>query len=175
MKSENKIIITPKTKIYDLIVAYPQLEQKLKEIVPTFSNLKNNDVRNAIARVSSLQQIAAISSLKIDELIHLLREEVGQDCLLENETSGLSLNHSSPAWFNQNKIIAHLDVRPILASGDHPVHQVMAELSTLQNDKIFKMTAPFLPVPLIEKAASINCRHWVEKISETEYNIYFTK
>ena len=173
--SENNLIITPKTKVFDLLETYPQLEEKLIGLAPAFQRLKNPVLRKTIARISTLQQVAAIGNLKIDELINLLRKEVGQENFTEKNFSGPALNYLKPEWFNKEKVSTFLDVRPMLEAGEHPIHQVMADLNTLPNSEIYKMTASFVPVPLIEKASSFGCKHWVEKISENEFDIYFIK
>jgi len=63
----------------------------------------------------------------------------------------------------------------MLNRGEHPVHEVLAEVKKLKDDEIFKMIAPFNPVPLIEKSMSLGYRHWVNKVSEEEYYIFFIK
>jgi hypothetical protein len=59
--------------------------------------------------------------------------------------------------------------------GEHPVNQVMADLTNMESGNIYKLIAPFLPAPLIDKASSLNVEHWVEKISDNDFNIYFFK
>ena len=69
-----RIIITPKTKIYDLLEAYPELEEKLVEAAPQFRKLKNPMLRKTIARVTTLGQAAIIGGVKVEQLINKLRE-----------------------------------------------------------------------------------------------------
>lgn len=171
--SDNKIIITPKTKVSDLLEAFPQLEKTITRLVPAMDKLKNPVLRNTVGKVSTLQQIATMANVKVDELINRLRKEVGQESFIDNSFSLPTTNSEIPEWFSKEKISASLDVRPMLEAGEHPVHQVMADLNQLPAGKIYKMTASFMPVPLIEKASSLGCKNWVEKISENEYNIYF--
>ena len=61
----------------------------------------------------------------------------------------------------------------MLAAGEHPVNQVMEDLKVLDNGKIYKLTAPFLPAPLIDKASSMNYAHWMKKEDDGSYTIYF--
>jgi hypothetical protein len=68
-----------------------------------------------------------------------------------------------------------LDAREMLAAGEHPVNQVMADLKQLPARKIYKLEAPFLPAPLIDKATSMEIEHWVNEISEAEFEVYFYK
>jgi hypothetical protein len=55
------------------------------------------------------------------------------------------------------------------------VNQVMADLKQLPAGNLFKLEAPFLPAPLIDKASSIEIEHWVNEISEADFEIYFYK
>jgi hypothetical protein len=61
----------------------------------------------------------------------------------------------------------------MLKAGEQPVNQVISDLKKLNAGEIYKMTAPFLPAPLIDKATSLNFEHWAHKISEQEYEVYF--
>jgi len=169
----DNLIISPRTKVLQLIEAYPQLEDILISFVSAFKKLKNPVLRKTVAKVATLQQAAAIGNVKIEDLINLLRKEVGQDMC--EEASGSVYNTKKPDWFNENLVKKDLDAREMLGRGEHPVAQVMADLNLLENNSIFKLTAPFLPAPLIDKAISINIEHWVDKKSDELYNIYFCK
>jgi len=167
----DQLIITPKTKVLQAIEAYPQLEDILISYVPAFEKLKNPVLRRTVAKIATLQQAAAIGNVKVEDLINRLRAEIGQDLFTQND------NHmyitETPAWFNESLIAAELDARPMLAAGEHPVNQVMADLKMLENGKIYKLTAPFLPAPLIDKASSMNYAHWMKKEDDGSYTIYF--
>jgi len=173
--TEKRLIITPKTKVFDLLEAYPQFEKTLSNLVPALDKLKNPILLNTIGKVTSLQQIALMTKLKVDELINLLRKEIGQESFIAENFSEQVINSSVPEWFNKENVNVFLDVRPMLEAGEHPVHQVMADLNQLPEGNIYKMTASFMPVPLVEKASSLGYKHWIEKISDNEFNIYFIR
>lgn len=167
----NKLIINPKTKVYDLLEAYPELENLLIEKVPTFEKLKNPVLRKTIARITSLQQAAVIGNIPIDKLINFLRNEVGQTNLqIENEMNYVM---NKPEWFTSEKIAKSLDARPMLEAGEHPVNQVIADLKQLNEGEIYELTTPFLPAPLIDKASSLNFKHWISQEAENRFKIYF--
>jgi hypothetical protein len=63
----------------------------------------------------------------------------------------------------------------MLAQGEHPVNQVIADLNQLEKGAIYKLIAPFLPAPLIDKALSLDVKHWVVKENDESYLIYFYK
>jgi hypothetical protein len=173
MKHNENVIITPKTKVMQLIETWPQLEDVLIEYVPAFSKLKNPVLRNTVAKIATLQQAAAIGNVKVEDLINRLRKEVGQDML--DESQGMSFNKNQPAWFDLAKLYKELDAREMLAAGEHPVNQVMADLKQLPPGKIYRLVAPFLPAPLIDKASSISMNHWVNQVSDNEFEVYFYK
>ena len=60
---QNKIIISPKTKVLALIEAYPQLENTLISYVPVFEKLKNPVLRRTVAKIATLQQAAVIGNV----------------------------------------------------------------------------------------------------------------
>lgn len=170
---ETKLIITPKTKVYDLLAAYPELEQLLVDTIPTFSKLKNPVLRNTVAKITTLQQAAPIGNIKTEELINLLRKAVGQENMNDIQDTGFVT--MKPAWFHEDKIVRTFDVREMLEAGEHPVNQVLAEVKALKEGEIYSMIAPFLPAPLIEKAASLNARHWVDQVDDELFYVYFCK
>ena len=169
--SKKHIIISPKTKVLQLIETYPELEDVLINYVPAFKKLKNPVLRKTVAKIATLQQAASIGNVNVGDLINHLRKEVGQD-LVKDETVN-PYNTQQPDWFDESRIDQELDVRGMLAAGEHPVNQVMADLKKLPRNSIYKMIAPFLPAPLIDKASSIEAKHWVVKEKEDLYIIYF--
>lgn len=170
---DNQLIITPKTKVLQLIQHYPELEEILISVVPAFKKLKNPILRQTVAKVATLQQAAGIGNIKVEDLINRLRREVGQDDVCLSEAN--KYNHIKPDWFEQNKVTQSLDAGELLKQGEHPVNQVMADLKALPQGDIYEMTAPFVPVPLIDKATSMDYMHWIQKENESCVKIYFTK
>lgn len=57
----------------------------------------------------------------------------------------------TPSWLNKAKIKQSLDAREILASGGHPLEQVMGEIASFAPGEIYELITPFSPFPLIEK------------------------
>ncbi len=174
MEKENQLIITPRTKLLQLFDAYPQLEEVLSGYVPAYKKLINPNLRATVAGIVTLQQIAAIGSIRVEDLINHLRKETGQDLLIDHNTENEKMTQK-PEWFDESLIAQELDAKNMLAAGEHPVNQVMADLKVMDHNKIYKLAAPFLPAPLIDKALSMGVEHWVEKLNETDYNIYFYK
>jgi len=173
MDNNDKLIITPKTKISQILESYPELEDVLIEYAPAFKKLKNPVLRKTIARITSLQQAASVGNVDVDQLINRLRTEVGQDLYSGSESSDYIT--SKPDWFKEELITTEFNAKEMLDRGEHPVNQVIADLNKMEAGKIYKLVAPFLTAPLIDKASSLNVQHWVEKISDKDYFIYFYK
>ena len=170
---DDTLRITPKTKVLQLIEAYPQLESVLVAMVPAFRKLQNPLLRRTVAKVATLQQAAAVGGLKVEELINRLRREMGQDLCAEG--AGTAYNTARPAWFDPTRVTAKLDARPMLEAGEQPVNQAMADLAALAPGAIYELSAPFLPAPLIDKGASLGLEHWLVRESEENFMVYFHK
>lgn len=169
----NTLIITPKTKVLELIETYPQLEQVLTEYAPAFKNLKNPVLRRTVAKIATLQQAAAIGNVKAEELVNRLRKEVGQEFV--STESGGGYNFVQPAWFAMDKVKQQLNASEMLAAGEHPVNQVISDLNKQDSETIYLLIAPFLTAPLIDKATSLGFQHWVNQVSGEEFHIYFSR
>ena len=168
-----QLIITPKTKISDLLDAYPHLEDLLIEMAPPFKKLKNPVLRKTIARITTISQAATIGNLNVEELVNKLRGEVGQNLADVEPDGGVTFNLQQPGWFDNSKVVEEIDTRDMLHAGEQPVHVVLAGVKKLKQGEILKVIAPFLPAPLIEKASSLGAGHWVNQLGEEFFEIYF--
>lgn len=167
------MIITPKTKLMQVLEEYPELEEKLIAYIPAFKELKNPILRKTIARIATMQQVAAIGKIKVEDLINMLRKLVGQDCI--ESSDDFKVNTTKPEWFKEDEIAKSFDTRSMLERGEHPVNQVISDLGEMEDGKIYEMIASFLPVPLIEKGASLGFEHYVVSEKEDLVKVYFSK
>ncbi|MGE5313541.1 MAG: DUF1858 domain-containing protein [Acidobacteriota bacterium] len=168
-----QLIITPKTKIYDLLEAYPQLEEVLIGLAPDFSKLRNPVLRNTVAKVASISQAAAIGGLNVEDLVNKLRAAVGQDNIEQIEGAGMKYTTSRPDWFVQERIVKTIDIREMLNRNEQPVHEALSSVKQLKGDEILEIIAPFIPAPLLDKSLSLGYRHWLESRPDGEYRVYF--
>jgi hypothetical protein len=167
-----KLIISPRTRIMQLIEAYPRLEEILIREVPAFSKLKNPILRKTVARITTLQQAAIVGQIEVEFLINLLRKEVGQEIVDTGTDTNLksSIKTAQP---NPADIFRSLDAKPMLDAGEHPVAQVMEDLKQMPYGKVYVLHAPFIPAPLIDKAASLGFQHSLEQTTSTSWTVYF--
>ncbi|MBN2615961.1 MAG: DUF1858 domain-containing protein [Bacteroidales bacterium] len=170
-----KLIITPKTKIFDLLSAYPDLEEVLIESTPQFKKLRNPVLRKTITKITNLSQAAAIAHLKVEDLVNKLRAQAGQDRVEHMEDQDVHFTLEQPDWFDESHLVQVIDIRDMLHTGEQPVHEVLSALKKLEDRHILKIVAPFIPAPLIDKATSLNFQHWLDQKSGEEYWIYFSQ
>jgi hypothetical protein len=174
---EQKLVITPKTKILDLITDYPELEEILFDISPAFKQLKNPVLRRTVARVTTLQQAALVGGIKVEDLVNRLRKAAGKQEPVEisTDSEGKGAGGTIPEWFSADQVTTRLDAREMLNRGEHPVAQVLADLHTLPDQDIYELIAPFYPAPLIDKATGIGFKHYVLEVNAEEFRVYFRR
>jgi len=170
-----KLIITPKTKIYDLLEAFPELEDILIGSAPEFKKLKNPVLRKTITRITNIGQAAIIGGLNVEELVNRLREKVGQNSLEQLDGSRTKYVTSCSEWFRKEAVVQTIDIREMLNKGEQPVHEVLAAIKKLNETGILEIIAPFIPAPLLDKTLSLDYKHWLDKKGEGEYRVYFSK
>lgn len=161
----NQLTITPDTKISDLLDAYPQLQDKLIEIAPVFSKLKNPVLRKTIAKVTTLKQASVIGKVSLNELIRSLRIEAGQgteDSSSYDEASSAG-KKSRPQWASAENVVAEYDAREDLENGIHPVNKVVKETTSLSGSQVYLLVTGFVPAPLIDMLAGKGFESYTEE------------
>ncbi|MEZ5071520.1 MAG: DUF1858 domain-containing protein [Bacteroidales bacterium] len=167
--------ITPKTKIHELLEAYPQLEEVLIRSAPQFKKLQNPILRKTIARVTSLSQAAIVGGVNVEELIRSLREAAGQEGGGESENESPDYVYVQPKWFSPGAVAETIHIDEMLNRGEQPVHEVLSVLKKMKSEQILEVEAPFVPAPLIDKALGLGYAHWIMKITDQECLVYFKR
>jgi len=167
-----KNLITPDTKIADLLNDYPELEKVLIEASPLFIKLKNPVLRRTIAKVTSLKQAAAIGKVSLNELIIKCRQTAGQDVNTSFEEK--REKQEKPLWLNTAKVKIEYDVREDLDSGIQPMNRVLKETATLGKGEIYLLITAFEPLPLIELLKNRNFEYYTEE-KDGIFRTYFFK
>ena len=153
---------------------FPGLEARLIEIVPTFKKLKNPILRRTVAKIATVQQAATIANIPVNDLVNILRTEANQELEnLDHNPDNYALNFKKPEWLYKAKVANSLDLGPFLDAGEHPIHQVVADLKKLGDEDILEIVAPFLPAPLIDKGSSLGYDHFVEQGEGDAVKVYF--
>lgn len=171
---EEALIITPDTKILEMITEYPQLEEKLIELAPVFIKLKNPFLRKTVARVTTLRQASVVGGLGISDLITALRKEINQDTE-ENFTEHKKEDVEMPDWIKTFKKKAEYDAIPDINAGMHPLPKVIAETAGLAGDEYYLLITGFIPKPLIDTLANKGFLVYTGKIDDTRFGTYIRK
>ncbi|WP_288613010.1 DUF1858 domain-containing protein [uncultured Bacteroides sp.] len=154
--------INLQTKVTELLGAYPQLEEQLLKLSPTFAKLKNPILRRTVAKVTSLQQAAKIAGISPAQMVQALRKAVG---LSSGEMMKMEelLNENmdiTPGWFDESKITIRYDACPMIDMGASPMAEIIRLSKVLKEGEIMELTAPFEPVPIMEQLKSKGFEIW---------------
>lgn len=172
MTENHLLIITPKTRVGELLDAYPELESVLLELSPAFKKLKNPVLRKTVGKVATLQQAASLGNIPVTEVINTLRTEVGQQ-LFEGVDSGDVINYEKPEWFDPEKISVSFDASPLIDSGQNPMPEVLGQLDLTGPGEIFQLITPFVPAPIIELISKKGYKHYCIASKQDQYATYF--
>ena len=174
MMTENHLlIITPKTRVGELLDSYPELESVLMELSPAFKKLKNPVLRKTVGKVATLQQAASLGNIPVTEVINTLRTEVGQQ-LFEGAVSDNEINYKQPGWYDPDKVSASFNASPLIDSGENPMQEVLTHLEKTNSGEIFLLTTPFVPAPIIELISKKGYSHYCITSNEGQCATYFT-
>jgi len=169
------LLITPQTRVADLLKAYPQLEEVLVEIAPAFNKLRNPVLRRTVAKVTSLAQAARVGNVSVTELIQRLRREVGQPEFILEKPIDRTSSSEPPVWFAKERIKQTLDARLMIDAGEQPIGRVLRDLDSLGEKDIYELITPFEPAPLIDKAKEKGMAVWLVASGPAEFRTYFIK
>lgn len=161
--STEKLIITPRTKVGELLDAYPQIEAALIKLSPAFAKLKNPILRKTVARVASLQQAAVVGNIKVDELVNHLRKEIGQGDFSGDTAEGSYLIETPPEWFDSANISRRYDAISIINSGGSPMNEILKQVNALKAGEILELKTPFVPAPIIDILKKQGCKLFSQK------------
>ena len=171
-----KPLITPQTKVGELLERFPELEDVLIEVAPAFAKLRSPILRRTVARVTSLSQAAKVGGVSVVELVRRLRLKVGQpDFKITAEDNSAQVDSTSkPDWVTQGGVVASLDARPMIDAGEQPIGRVLRELDKLEAGQVYELVTPFEPAPLIDKAREKGMRSWTVMHLPQEFHTYFS-
>lgn len=170
----DKFIITPKTKVGELLEKFPELEDALIEIAPTFKKLKNPVLRKTIAKITSLEQAAAVAGIGVEKIVNKMRQLAGQDDM-DIHVAPANSPTGKPDWLDESKVVKTHNALDEISRGEHPLGAVMGWINHAESGQIYLLISPFYPAPLLDKAGELGCSIWSDKKSDELYNNYILK
>jgi hypothetical protein len=171
--NRGSVAITPDTKIGELLSSYPQLEEALVDLSPTFRKLQNPVLRRTVAKVTTLRHAAKVGGVDLATMINGLRAAAGLNEEFHDDTPHSSEGSLIPSWFRDERVTRRVDVGPLLEAGEKPVATVMRDLTEFPSGEIYEVTAPFLPAPLIDLARKQGFEAWWQREGEQVIRVYF--
>jgi hypothetical protein len=170
---KEKISITADTKLKELLDRFPQLENFFMSISPAYKKLKNPVLRKTVARIATLEQVARVGNIPIEELLKKIRSFLQiAECEDDHTAKAGDLQQGEIPEF---EIVETIDARPMLEQGAHPLNLVMTKLKQMNPGQGFILITPFIPAPLIDTARGQGYRAEFKKISEDQIENYFWK
>ena len=172
--SQKGIEITPSVTVHDLLEAYPELEEVLIGIAPPFKKLKNQFLRNSVAKVATIKHISSVGGVPLDELIGKIREAVGQpksmDSYKDQDYFG-----EQPDWFSPDKILLSLDEDKVEDKDRMTLAIILKKARNVKKGEIIELVTSFLPAPGIDILKSKGYSVWTRKESDDLIKSYFLK
>ncbi len=168
------LVITPDTKVGDLLEHYPDLEDVLIGLSPTYKALKNPVLRRTVAKVATLHQVSKVGNVPIGRLIDALRTAAGQEPDHRSAAED-TVDSERPAWAKPEAVVRTFDARELIQAGSHPMPQVMTDLNTLKVGEVYALITPFVPAPLIDLASQKGFVAWTVREGADTVRTFFTR
>lgn len=167
--------ITGRSKLMDVLKAYPHLEEQIIAVAPPFKNLRNPILRRTVAQLATLEQVAQIGGMDSAELVRVLRRAAGLDELPAGPTQTFvppPRAAGDPEWIEGAP--AHvLDGVALLRDGVAPVQRVNELLAALPAGAFLLLTTDFKPAPIIEAMEKARRRVYYKTVPDAE-NLHLT-
>jgi hypothetical protein len=171
------ILITPETRIAEMLEAYPELEEVLIRQSAHFKALKNPILRKTVARVATLEKAAQMSGIPVRRLVATLREAAGLAgepgaADLGPEVEPAAVDAVAPEWFAVEKVAVTIDADALLAQGQVPFPRVTQAVLSLEPGGLLKVKSAFRPAPLLEALHKAGHRTYVTSAGSNAFHTY---
>ena len=168
-------VISPETKVGDLLDAFPDAEAALIAIAPKFKVLKNPLLRRTVAKVATLEQAARVADMPVNELVRSLRVALGQDAGdMETGGSMAAGEGDAPAWI-ENGFTFALDADALLGQGATPVGKASEALAGMEVGEVLLVRSSFQAAPLIDAMRGKGHEVFTRKIGDDAWEAWVKK
>lgn len=166
------MIVDRNTKISKILRENKDAVDTIASINRHFEKLNNPVLRKVLAPRVSVKDAAKIGKVSVNEFLKRL-EKIGFEVVYDTETITEKIENTK-SNVDTSKLV-ELDVRPTINAGADPFSEIMGTLKEMKDDETLKLINIFEPIPIIQILNDKGYKTWVDKISENEYNTYFTK
>ncbi len=168
------IDINPSTKVHDLLIAHPELEEELIAMAPPFKKLKNPFLRNSVGKVATIKHIASVAGIPLNELINKIRTAIGQAPTTDSYDDENYFT-KQPTWFSNDKISLSLNEEKMENKNQMTLVTVLLEAKNVKKGEIIELITTFLPAPGIDILKSKGYSVWSKKFEKGLVKSYFLK
>lgn len=151
--------ITSQSKLFDILEAYPFLEEQIMKIAPPFQNLKNPVLRRTVGKIATLEKVAQIGGMDASKLVNTLRRAVGQDELGVEAAAQLTVViprlADDPEWIVGDPQFT-VNGTEMLQRGEVPLGRVNELLGQLEAEAYILLVTNFEPIPILESMQKQN-------------------
>lgn len=143
--------ITRRSKLLDVLKAYPFLEEQILEIAPPFKNLRNPILRRTVGQLATIEQVAQVGGLAVVELVNTLRRAAGQAEVADaaRPIPAPSASVSDPDWIAASPAFT-VDGNALLNEGEVPLEHVIQLLGQLPPGGYILLVTDFEPTPIMD-------------------------
>lgn len=169
------MIISPETKVGDLLDGHPEAEAALIAIAPKFKALKNPVLRRTVAKVATLEQAARVADMPVDELVRSLRKALGQDAgEVGVPGTGAAGAGDAPSWIDEG-CRHEFDADAMLERGETPVSKVGGALAGMAVGEALLVRSTFQVAPLIDAMKAKGHEVFTRKVGEEAWEAWVRK
>lgn len=144
--------ITSRSKLFAVLQVYPHLEDIIVDIAPPFKNLRNPVLRRTVGQLATIEQVAQVGNVDVDELVNRLRRGAGLPELSPHapvEISVPEVTAGDPEWISGEPQFV-LNGTALLQEGEVPVQKVNELLPQLNGRGYILLVTDFEPSPIID-------------------------
>ncbi len=168
------MVILAKTKVKDVLDAYPNLKEVLIQLSPKAKKLNNPLIYNTVAKWATLSDVAKFLGVSICEVLHRLNREVGEEeelyrqfpeCIAEEKQVPVQ---ERPAWLDEAKKVYILDVRE---RDDFFLTDIQKRLRDLHPGEILTVINSFDPIPLKNLLTEGGYEHYTQEVGPERFEL----
>ncbi len=145
--------ITRESKLFDVLEAYPFLEAQIVNIAPPFQNLKNPVLRRTVGKIATLEKVAQIGGVDVNNLVNTLRRAAGQGELAAQTAAPITVEIprqvNDPAWIAGSPQFT-LNGVELLQRGEVPIGRVNQLIGQLAAGGYILLLTNFEPIPILD-------------------------
>jgi len=137
------------TKVYDLLKAYPDLLHVLISLSPRYKKLNHPILKRTITRFASLRQASYLGGLNPEKLVNILRAEVGQIPISDDEVN-IEVTEEIPTWA-KNDVKLSINATQLLEENKNPFVVMNQVYKKMKSGEVVLLESDFIPSPLIDE------------------------